>query len=197
MIIPQGFANCILLFQVEGDSEIMQTAMGVDVSEAGGDFEAVGAKFGGEFGNVFIDDISDQATLVGVDVVVGQDGGDPITVNVPFSDTGAGGAFPLPPNCAVLLRKHTGLGGRAGRGRMFIPGFQLTGNTQPNGTINGSLVTEWNNDALAWRLALESDTVPPAIPPVLFHAIDTVPPTPITALTIDPKVATQRRRLRP
>jgi hypothetical protein len=197
MVIPEGFANCILVFTYSGDAEPMQSAMAVDISDAAGDLEAVGTKFGQTFLDNFQDDLSNQVTLVSVDVVAGQTGSDPLIAVVPFGETGTGTAFPLPPNTAVLIQKRTGVGGRSGRGRMFLPGIQLTGNVQPNGTINGSLVTEYQNDADAWLDSLQAATPSPSIPAYLLHATGTESPHAITSLVVQGKVATQRRRLRP
>ena len=109
-----------------------------------------------------------------------------------FTDArpGALTADPLPPNCCYLIEKQTALGGRAGRGRMYMPGVAedgvLDGGAQLPARVsalNRALATWWNvivNEGLI---------------PQLFHSASS-DPTEITDFNCDPVVATQRRRLR-
>lgn len=196
MFIPVGFANAVMLFQITGDAELMQTAIGIDISGAGGDMVEVGERVGNSFMSICAASISSSCTLVAVDVVEGQDGGDPITTTVDINESGTDGDFPLPPNTALLVKKSTTLGGRAGRGRMFIPGFAMFGSLDAAGVLGGAYRTALQGQITDWYDSLLEDTPGPALPPVLFHATSSPVPSEITALTVDAKVATQRRRLR-
>jgi hypothetical protein len=95
------------------------------------------------------------------------------------------------PQVTLLIRKTTALGGRANQGRMFHPGV-AEGGTQSGGilTVNElvPLQTAFNN--------FHADFVTQGLPMVLLHNNEELTPTPITALSVETKVATQRRRLR-
>lgn len=95
-----------------------------------------------------------------------------------------------PPNTAWLIHKITATGGRRGRGRMFIPGV-FAANTNDAGVIDSGTFTALTSSWDAFYEDLVSNNVPPA----LLHS-DSTPPYAITGLTVDPVVATQRRRLR-
>lgn len=95
------------------------------------------------------------------------------------------------PNCSMLMSKITGLGGRKGRGRMFLPGlsesFVSAGGVIDAGTV-ASAQLAWTN----YRVDLEANDAPM----VLLHTQAGLTPTPITSLNASNKVSTQRRRLR-
>lgn len=115
----------------------------------------------------------------------------------------------IAPNVAYLATKTTELGGRRGKGRMFIPGAS---ETVVDGT--GTITTAFQdtlqgllNDFLA---GLETDGVPMVLlhgPATEWVLVDGQPrrvpvagsvpgPSGVTALTLSGTVATQRRRLR-
>lgn len=103
----------------------------------------------------------------------------------------------LPSNCALLVHKRTALAGRRGRGRIYIPG--VFGEEVDDG---GHLSTTYKNDVQsaidAWLGDLVS-TSPDLFGMWLLHStgISATPsPTAVTALIIDPMIATQRTRLR-
>jgi len=128
---------------------------------------------------------------------VGQDGGDPLSVEgtVTFS-TGAGGAS-LPSNCAVLFKKTSATGGRKGRGRFYLPWSVADSGVNDIGQIDPGDVPEYQALADSFLEDLASDS-PPA-PMVILHDSEGagIEPSPsvVLALTVDPLIATQRRRL--
>lgn len=97
-------------------------------------------------------------------------------------------------NTAVLIRKTTAVGGRRGRGRMFMPGLpenQVDGSGALNTTYQAGIQTSWNN----FFDALEGAD----LPLYLLHSEGPailVPPVPLTSLDVSATAATQRRRLR-
>jgi hypothetical protein len=100
----------------------------------------------------------------------------------------------IPVNTSVLVRKTTGLGGRKGRGRAYTVGQLYVNTIGGAGIIDsghlGFLDTNWLAILGGWQSVVGIADV------VLLHS-DSTAPTPITALTPQPKAATQRRRLRP
>jgi hypothetical protein len=106
---------------------------------------------------------------------------------------GTGGSNGISSNVSYLVRKVTALGGRAGRGRMYLPG-PTEADVNEAGAILGARVTSLQaalNDFLTQMVA-DGDG------PVLLHGVGSPisTPTPITSFSLDTRAATQRRRLR-
>lgn len=105
----------------------------------------------------------------------------------------SGGGTAGTPNTAVLVHKNTPLGGRAGRGRMYLPSIQED-QVGPSGIIAPAVVAALQSDMDTFQselVAVDLDCV------VLHNAgspLET--PTPITTFTVQSIAATQRRRLR-
>jgi hypothetical protein len=107
-------------------------------------------------------------------------------VNAP----GTGESEEVNPQSALLVQKRTAGGGRRNRGRMYYP---LTENdvTTGGGILSTSLpafqtgFTDFQGDLAAADL-----------PMVILHNTSTPAPTTVTVLSVQPRAATQRRRLR-
>lgn len=95
-----------------------------------------------------------------------------------------------PSNCAYLVRKNTALGGRRGRGRMYIPGCLET-SVGSDGAILEPDLANIQDQVTAFGAAL----VLAGLPMVVLHS-DATTPTPVTTLVVQAVIATQRRRLR-
>lgn len=95
-------------------------------------------------------------------------------------------------NLAVLIRKNTASGGRANRGRLFVPptGISETGVNQL-GALTSSARTQIQGDWDAFKTALAAN-------PMTLHLYhnETAIPTTITSLSVQSLCATQRRRMR-
>jgi hypothetical protein len=94
------------------------------------------------------------------------------------------------PNVAFLMKKLTGLGGRANHGRLYLPGVSEQ-DVDVDGTVAGSKLTELttNFGAFATDCAAKSFFL------VILHN-GTAAPTPMTQFLWEGTAATQRRRLR-
>lgn len=121
------------------------------------------------------------------------------TVGGPGSEAAAEG---LAPQVAVLVHKNTDLGGRRGRGRMYVPGYQEEWVLNTGVIVAANLIT-LQGDYTAWFNELVASASIDGL--VLLHSPSApdvedpspVPvPTPITSVVVDAVVATQRRRLR-
>jgi hypothetical protein len=114
------------------------------------------------------------------------------TINV----TGGAAGDAYAPNAALMVTKSTALGGRRGKGRMFLPPLTENG-IQAFGVIDPAQVATIQGRLNTWRDALVAD----GRVPHLLHRHDPalgqtpVPPTPITTFTLQGTVFTQRRRL--
>lgn len=108
----------------------------------------------------------------------------------------------VPANCATLVTKNTGLGGRKNKGRLFWPfaveaavdvrGQHSTPGYGDLSSVFNTFFAIMNGEAqdLEWTDGM-----------YLFHSrvagsSSTPAATRVTSLTVDPKIATQRRRLR-
>lgn len=135
---------------------------------------------------------ANTVSLVRVDVKFGPNNVGPSGSDSGLSTGQAGGGADSP-NTALLVRKNTAFGGRAGRGRFYIPGV-------PQSYINGdgTLLSTPRANCQTALDAFESELNTRLLPPVLLHAAGSPinSPTPITSFTVDGRVATQRRRLR-
>lgn len=154
-------------------------------------------------------------------VRVRQDGGDDtLFERAPSAIAGGVGTGAVaPPNVAYLFRKITTRGGRRGRGRWFVPGVQEA-HVDADGLLTSGIVATYNTAAAAYLTALAAAAGAGEKPviPILLHnnssstARSTSPgsvtvtvtqgaagplPDVITSMTLDARVATQRRRLRP
>jgi hypothetical protein len=102
--------------------------------------------------------------------------------------TSAGQASPV--SVAYLVNKGSSLGGRQGRGRMFVPGGALgvsswTANGFLTSGARSALQTLWEN--------FLTDTLANDRPMQILHPV--LAPTPVTSLTVGPKIGAIRRRL--
>ncbi len=111
-----------------------------------------------------------------------------------FSATvGSLGVNGIAPNVALLVSKVTAQGGRAGKGRFFMPGMTEADTTQ-GGDVDAAYLAAAQTAANELYGALEAVTQGP----VVLHGpgIPQLAPTPITGFSVQARVATQRRRQR-
>lgn len=125
---------------------------------------------------------------------------DPLHIAVSTASAVAGGRSepPMPQNCAVLVHKRTASAGRRNRGRFYLPGINEQAVDGTGRLIAGDLLTglitqageflgDYATGGVGNLYLLHSDPVGVEGPGA---------PTQITALQVDPIIATQRRRLR-
>ena len=91
---------------------------------------------------------------------------------------------------SMLIGKVSSLGGRRGRGRMYIPAIPES-KIDPGGTLDATYASSAQTQATATLSAMLTNNVPM----VLLHNDETIP-TPVTSLAVSNIVATQRRRQR-
>jgi hypothetical protein len=115
--------------------------------------------------------------------VTGTDTRSPLT----GANTGGGAA----PNLAYLIRKTTDQGGRAGRGRMYLPGVEETDVDAGGNFVGGILAT-----AATVFGDMINDFSTNDVPLRLLHNNPALTPGVVTGLAFQTRAATQRRRLR-
>lgn len=194
LLIPPGFAQLVLRWQLAGDPEPMVSTLGYDVSGLGGAYDAFLTSINNQYPISFGAGARLSVyTFIGSILYVGQDGSPPAVYERPAAEAGSSGSQAPPSNCATLVRKNTALGGRRGRGRMFLPPFNLAETSvDANGNLDGAYVSGTNSNLASWLVTGRS--------PVLLHNSEGVSPppapTPITTLVVQTKIATQRTRMR-
>lgn len=208
MTIPAGFAQCEVRFGGMNAPTGASVIFGVRLDDPLDIPAAVCNFVRNAWAANLLDNQTDDISLVAVRTKFGPDDTGPFA-EVAFNDPGTVVATATPPNTAYLVTKGTAVGGRRGKGRMFVPGLPEVSVddsgtiTQPSlGTIQGRF------DGFLGDLATAS------IPMVLLHEPATVwtlvngqprrvplpgpvpSPDEVTSLNVAARVGTQRRRLR-
>jgi hypothetical protein len=188
--IPAGYGNVTIEFVITGGpSNPVNVTLGY-INTLNLTANIAAAQIGDEFTRSpgILDYVDNAYTLT--TVTARQQPGDEIgvaTYNVTGRDTGNGS----PPQVAVLVRKVTALGGRRNRGRMFLPGVpELWVNEQ--GLLSANYVTGLQGAFDQFIINMDSQQTRA----YLLHSGPGFDPVNITAMVVQPLVATQRRRLR-
>jgi hypothetical protein len=195
--IPVGFAEATFIWNLAGKPNDVTYAFGLDHPTFSIYDPAIWAQdlYGFAVGAskpIIPADIQIGWTFQGIQVVKQLEEGQIIgQYLLPVVGTATGGA--LPPNCAILMRKNSALGGRRNRGRVYLPPI-IPGeaNVDVLGNLSGSFATDIQTRWNTFRTGAEGDenTL------VIFHQTAPFTPTPITGFTVATTIATQRRRLR-
>lgn len=197
--IPEGYGLLTLKWSFTGKVNPVSTTFGV--STLGGISEPQ------DIVDEFFDDVSGTADLPchasnmcavwtfesveGVFNVAGTMVG-AAAAHGPISGTHSASATPAM-NCSMLVRKRSILIGRKYRGRMYWPCLTMDeGVVDPMGNIGESYFDAYN--ALIQGMS-EEILLAESYTPVILHS-DATPPTNISSLSLQKRIATQRRRMR-
>jgi hypothetical protein len=205
MATPLGFADVSLTLKHDADPEPWFVTYGVETDL--GAFSAVEHANQQQlaFAEPWAFQLSDEVTIGPAICRFGQDGGPDLIVESDLTPVrGTSTTEKLPQNCAALIRKNTGLGGRPNRGRCYLPGVLSEGGVNQVGAVETATVTDFQTRADDWleALALGATGSSPLVPTpmVILHGPSSAgpagPPTPVISLTMGTRIATQRRRLR-
>lgn len=128
-------------------------------------------------------------TLDSIAVKYGPDETGP-SAEVSSGAVGVDSGVAVAPNTSVLVSKITGLGGRKGRGRMYLPGISENA-VDEGGNLSTAKINSIQTELDEFLLGMSNASRPV----YLLHA-DATAPTLVTSLECQSLVATQRRRLR-
>lgn len=188
MVIPEGYANISLVFNgagIEGDAV---TSIAIR-NDAGASASAIGALLAVDAVNFVDQCCTENVVCHTIAVKLGPDATGALheePVNIP-GDQGSDG---VNPQVALLFRKTTALGGRRGRGRMFVPAPPDVMD-EVTGLWDGAAITQFQTAADTFLAALNADD----LIPVLLHS-NSLTPTPLTGLLAVSRSGSQRRRNR-
>lgn len=193
MTIPVGFCQVNFIFTGASLPHGAQLTLGVDNSAVSADPAVIAADFEGYWITSGLSaNLSTGSDLTSILVKCGPDATGPSAVE-PANIVGTGGTAGVP-NTAFLVQKQTALGGKAGRGRWYLPGVPEASVSQ-GGALTGGIATAIQSDLDSFQATYEG----PGYIGVVLHEPGSPlsTPTPITSFAISTTVATQRRRLRP
>lgn len=200
LVIPVGFCEAAMELRNSGDPDPWYVTWGMDVSDAGGDYNAVGAAAIAAWQDSFGPSLRTTTTTMGVRLTIGQDGTDNLIVFVPDGTNGTSTDDKLPQNCALLVSKNSALGGRKNRGRFFIPGILAESSVNDVGVIGSGTVTSFQGFADNMLTDLTAGVGGnPSVPMYILHndtGPSTIAPTAVSSLSVSATISTQRRRLR-
>lgn len=192
MIIPVDFAQVNLIFTGPGVPTGAEVTFGVDNSVGSYTAALLADAVDTAFSDSFVAfSIAEGVNLTSIKVKKGPNATGAMFIE-PSGNDGQGDPTGAP-NLAFLIRKETAIGGRAGRGRMFLPGVPET-SVDPGGQITSTAVTNLQGQLDNFLLELEGVDLPLVVLHSAGSPIST--PTPITGLSVQTTGATQRQRLR-
>lgn len=187
--IPDGKGEVVLTFNISGNAGPALIVHGFEWDFLT-DPDDVAESIADDFAATFMPQSVNTVSLVGARVVI-NDGGTFREGLWSGSVAGSGAVDGASPQVAVLVRKLTGLAGREFRGRMYLPGPSENAVTA-SGFLAATNLAAYQTAADNYLAALLSN----AHPMILLHDNPATAVNTVTSLSVDPKVATQRRRLR-
>lgn len=139
-------------------------------------------------------DMDNSWTILGTQVTLGA-GVDPgLSAEFPVNAAGGTNLSCPPPNCCILVKKTSAVGGRANQGRMYVPaGYMAEGDVDEGGNISGAAFSGWTGNNTAFLSAVQGGTFMNELG--ILHELVPSAPTTVTSLVVQSKIATQRRRL--
>lgn len=193
MEIPSGYAQANLAFTGTGFPTGAEITLGLDVSVYAGTPNDAALDVAQSWNTVGIDAlVPPSCHLTSVEVKYGPSATGPTGLWT-GDIAGTASGEQMQPGTAILVRKITALGGKAGRGRFYHPGV-IEEQVTAAGDLTSTPLSNWQSALDDWLSTLQAAD----LSPVVLHAAGSPlsTPTPITALQVDGRVATQRRRLR-
>lgn len=195
MIIPTGYAQANIRFTGDAAPNGSEITLGLDLADfaAGTPTDAAS-------------DVADAwsptvHTILSFELVLSE-----VYVKFGPNDVGASGSVAravsgvasgssVPPNTCILVHKSTTVGGRRGRGRMYVPGMPEP-EVGPHGMLSSGYLNSVQNELDDFYAALTTA----GLTPVVLHAAGiTATPAPyeVTGFIAQGLAASQRERMRP
>ena len=198
VIVPPGYGIASHVFTGPLGTEPYVTTLGLDLSDAGGDFVAAADQAMACFTVNMKQLLNNELRLDRVSLLVGQDGGSGSVDSTADPVAGTRSVAMAPTAMSIIARKNTPFLGRRGRGRMFLPGMCAEADVSESGAVDQASVVVFNAALQNFFEDLVSgDTLGPPLQPVLLHSPGgPVIPTPLSGFTTAPLVGWVRGRIR-
>lgn len=191
-VVPVGYGRAALLFRniASSRSQAITFGFGDDPTASP---NAIATSIRGDWLANFIPAaLSTQYLLYGVQVSINRGTG-PLSGQNMAPSAGTGTQDVASPNVAILMTKDTEEGGRANRGRVYLPnGYTNEVSINSVGVLDSGFVTSTQT---RWS-GFIADLLADSLPMVILHPADGPEPTAVAGGTVQALVATQRRRLR-
>lgn len=189
LVIPDGYYEAAWHHTQANTTRTAVCTMGAIY--VGEDFDVDAPLFGGAWGSILGEICNvitwSRFTLRNADGIVVD-----LSVNVPGGNTDACASY----QNAYLVKKVTAVTGRAGQGRMYLPGVSEI-DVDPAGVIS---TASYNSLQTALGAMLDEMATRNFLPAILHQErpvpADTPSPSTIVSLNLDHRIATQRHRLR-
>lgn len=185
--IPEGFAQASFIFVGEALPYGAVCTLGLDVQGYAGSPDQAAQDVYERFAGVG-QDLSGSIRTIECRVKFGPTEDGP-SGSFSGETIGVSGGS-LGPNSAHLITKSTALGGRRGKGRMFLPGVGEA-NVDNGGNLSPAIISALSGSLGDFFAGLITD----GLPPVLLHE-GVLAPTPVLNFNVESRIATQRKRLR-
>lgn len=194
MEIPEGYGQVTIGFTgtMAPTGAAVTYGINIQLPIIAGQLDEIADEAAASFMARFGPAMTNQITLSSVLVKAGPTDTGPSVekgYNLPGASGNAGGY----PGVSYLVSKNTAFGGRAGRGRMFIPGVPEA-SVDPGGNLSSGTTAGLQTAANDWL----ADQATNGVPVYLLHNAGgpLTEPTEVTSLTVSNRSATQRRRNR-
>lgn len=189
MIIPTGYGQVNLFFVGAALPRNAQIAIGID-NNLGGSALTVASTVGGAWVTHIMPLLPAVMTLEKVKCKLGPNDTGPEASWASGVPGGLDDEEPMPPNVAILVNKLTAIGGRKNAGKIFVPAFPES-DSDGGGLLTVARLGAWQGAMDDFVDTLDTSTVPM----VVLHS-DATTPTVVTDLSVQQRLATQKRRLR-
>jgi len=189
-VIPEGFGEAAWEFSCLGDPDPWFVTIGVafeDPFDPQDQLLAMNDTWSTNLREI----TNDVVTLVRSKITFNE-GGTIMEAERAQNQLGNDSGAKLPQNCALLVRKSTGLAGRHFKGRNYWPGILSVEWVNEIGVIDNTTMGDLQDAFDAVYSDLNGVT---NAQPALLHS-DATDPTFITGFVVQNVIATQRRRLR-
>lgn len=199
LLLPPGYASVLLPLRHTSSARSAAVTWGAGPPTESITADEFAQRLQGDFYGAFFEALDDDVEVGPAIVRIGQDGGLPITADGYGPVTGDNDGESPPANFAVLIQKRTLLGGRQGRGRIYVPWAVPEAYVDEMGVIDANTVGLLQDCADDWMERTQDPEAPGgAYDLMLLHdeEAEVTAPTPITSLRVMSVGATQRRRMR-
>lgn len=200
LVIPEDYAHVVHSMTFSGDPEPYACTYGVKVDTATyTDATALSNQLDDAWGDALKAKWPNTLTLTQTEVFVNEGIGPDPQIGITNSNT-VGTVVTtaiVPQNVAVLVHKRSSFTGRTGRGRLYHPTV-FEGDVDALGVLSSGALADYQARFTAF-LADANSRVGVDFLVILHDSLGAgaaLDPRQITALTVDTRVATQRRRLR-